>query len=353
MVSPTSPPARVLVVDDHTPSRMTAVALLAAEGYEVDQADGGLTALSHILSHPPDLVLLDVMMPGLDGYELCRQLKQSEQTRLIPVVFMTALSDREARLRSIEVGGDDFLTKPVEHLELSARVKSLIHQKRLNEDLDHAEQVLFAIARTVESRDPNTGDHCERLAKLAHAFGLYLKLPHHHLKDLVWAAYLHDIGKVGIPDSILMKGGPLTDEERFIMERHVLIGETICRPLRIMQGVVPIIRHHHERWNGSGYPDRLVGTAIPDLAQIFQLTDIFDALVHARPYKPQLSIDQALTIMWQEVELGWRNPLLMEQFEVFVHSDGLPADHRLPAVAQAELDSCPIHTYGWSQGLRR
>ena len=353
MVSPTSSPARVLVVDDHTPSRMTAVALLAAEGYEVDQADGGLTALSHILSHPPDLVLLDVMMPGLDGYELCRQLKQSEQTRLIPVVFMTALSDREARLRSIEVGGDDFLIKPVDHLELSARVKSLIHQKRLNEDLDHAEQVLFAIARTVESRDPNTGDHCERLAKLVHAFGLYLKLPHHRLKDLVWAAYLHDIGKVGIPDSILMKGGPLTDEERFIMERHVLIGETICRPLRIMQGVVPIIRHHHERWNGSGYPDRLVGTAIPDLAQIFQLTDIFDALVHARPYKPRLSIDQALTIMWQEVELGWRNPLLMEQFEVFVHSDGLPADHRLPAVAQAELDSCPIHTYGWSQGLRR
>lgn len=350
MVSPTSPPARVLVVDDHTPSRMTAVALLVAEGYQVDQADGGLTALGHILSHPPDLILLDVMMPGLDGYELCRQLKQSEQTRLIPVVFMTALSDRESRLRSIEVGGDDFLTKPVDRLELSARVKSLIHQKRLNEDLDHAEQVLFAIARTVESRDPNTGDHCERLAKLAHAFGLYLNLPHHRLKDLIWAAYLHDIGKVGIPDSILMKSGPLTDEERLIMERHVLIGETICCPLRIMQGVVPIIRHHHERWNGSGYPDGLAGTAIPDLAQIFQLTDIFDALVHARPYKPQLSIDQALTIMWQEVEMGWRDPLLMEQFEVFVHSDGLPMDHRLEAVAQPGLSSCPIGTYGRSQG---
>jgi len=346
VVSLTSPPARVLVVDDHTPSRMAAVALLAAAGYQVDQADGGLTALRHILSHPPDLILLDVMMPGLDGYELCRQLKQSEQTRLIPVVFMTALSDREARLRSIEVGGDDFLTKPVDSLELSARVKSLIHHKRLNEDLDHAEQVLFAIARTVESRDPNTGDHCERLAKLAHAFGFYLKLPHQGLKDLVWAAYLHDIGKVGIPDSILMKSGPLTDEERLIMERHVLIGETICRPLRIMRGVVPIIRHHHERWNGSGYPDGLVGSAIPRLAQVFQLMDIFDALVHARPYKPQLSIDQALIIMWQEVELGWRDPLLMEQFEVFVHSDGLPVDHRLEAVTQSELDSCPIRAYG-------
>ncbi|XGB43600.1 MAG: response regulator [Nodosilinea sp. LVE1205-7] len=317
---PQFPPARVLVVDDNAPSRMTAVALLAVDGYEIEQVDSGQKALNQVAHSQPDLVLLDVMMPGIDGYEVCRQLKQSEQTRLIPVVFITALSDRKARLRGIEAGGDDFLIKPFDQLEFSARIKSLIHQKRLNEDLDHAEQVLFSLARTVESRDPNTGDHCERLAKLTSAFGHYLHLPHHQIKDLAWGGYLHDIGKVGIPDNILMKTGPLTEAERLTMERHVLIGETICQPLRTMQGVLPIIRHHHERWNGTGYPDGLMGSAIPQLAQIFQLADIFDALIHARPYKPGFSVDQALAMMGEEVERGWRDPNLMQQFETFVRS---------------------------------
>ncbi|MBU6229968.1 MAG: response regulator [Cyanobacteria bacterium REEB459] len=299
---------------------MTAVALLAGEGYEIEQVDNGHKALSQVARSQPDLVLLDVMMPGIDGYEVCRQLKQSEQTRLIPVVFITALSDRRARLRGIEAGGDDFLIKPFDQLEFSARIRSLIHQKRLNQDLDHAEQVLFSLARTVESRDPNTGDHCERLAKLTSAFGDYLQLPHNQIKDLAWGGYLHDIGKVGIADNILMKTGPLTEAERLTMERHVLIGETICQPLRTMQGVLPIIRHHHERWNGTGYPDGLMGAAIPKLAQIFQLADIFDALIHARPYKPGFSLEQALAMMWQEVEQGWRDPSLMQQFEAFVRS---------------------------------
>lgn len=311
-------PPRVLVVDDHAPSRMTAVALLSVDGYQVDQAHCGQSALRQVLQRQPDLILLDVMMPGLDGFEVCRQLKESENTRLIPVVFVTALGDREARLRGIEAGGDDFLTKPFDQLELSARVKSLIHQKRLNEDLDHAEQVLFSIARTIESRDPNTGDHCDRLVLLGNSFGKYLGLSPIHSRDLAWAGYLHDIGKVGIPDAVLLKTGPLTVAERAVMEQHVAIGETICRPLRTMQGVLPIIRHHHERWNGSGYPDGLVGAAIPRLAQIFQLIDIFDALTHDRPYKPAFSLEESLGIMHQEVERGWRDPALMTQFEAFI-----------------------------------
>ncbi|HIK46122.1 MAG TPA: response regulator, partial [Leptolyngbyaceae cyanobacterium M65_K2018_010] len=293
-------------------------ALLTVDGYQVEQADCGQSALSRVSRQQPDLILLDVMMPGLDGFEVCRQLKQNEYTRLIPVIFITALGDRESRLKGIEAGGDDFLTKPFDQLELSARVKSLIHQKRLNEDLDHAEKVLFSIARTIESRDPNTGDHCDRLAKLVRAFGEYLRLSPLNVRNLVWGAYLHDIGKVGIPDGVLLKTGPLEPNERAIMEQHVLIGENICRPLRTMRGVVPIIRHHHERWNGTGYPDGLVGSAIPQLAQIFQLVDIFDALVHSRPYKPALMVQQALDIMWAEVEQGWRDPELMAQFETFI-----------------------------------
>jgi putative two-component system response regulator len=322
-VYPDSFPPRVLVVDDHAPSRMTAVALLTVDGYQVEQADCGQNALSRVSQHQPDLILLDVMMPGIDGYEVCRQLKQNDYTRLIPVIFITALGDREARLKGIEAGGDDFLTKPFDQLELSARVKSLIHQKRLNEDLDHAEKVLFSIARTIESRDPNTGDHCDRLSKLALAFGQYLQLSPLHIRNLTWAAYLHDIGKVGIPDAVLLKTGALNAEERAIMEQHVFIGETICRPLRTMRGVVPIIRHHHERWNGTGYPDGLVGSTIPRLAQIFQLLDIFDALTHARPYKPAFSVAESLEMMWQEVAQGWRDPTLMEQFTAFVKASGL------------------------------
>jgi putative two-component system response regulator len=311
---------KILVVDDHPSSRMTAVALLSVEGYEVLEADSGAAALSCVFEADPDLILLDVMMPGMDGFEVCLRLKQDEQTRLTPVVFVTALNDRRARLRGIEAGGDDFLTKPFDQLELSARVRSLIRQKRLNEDLDHAGQVLFSIARTVESRDPNTGDHCERLVIQGKAFGEFLNLSRADIRDLMWGAYLHDIGKVGIPDAILLKTGKFTPEEWEIMQQHVLIGEQICKPLRTMQGAVPIIRNHHERWNGCGYPDRLVGDDIPYLAQVFQLIDIYDALTNERPYKRAFSPEESLQIMSEETDKGWRNPELMQQFAEFIRS---------------------------------
>ncbi len=313
-------PAKVLVVDDHPSSRMTAVALLSVEGYEVLEADSGTKALAVVTEQPPDLILLDVMMPGMDGFEVCRRLKQTENTRLIPIVFLTALDDRRARLKGIEAGGDDFLTKPFDQLELSARVKSLVRQKRLNEDLDHAEQMLFSIARTVESRDPNTGNHCERLAKTCREFGEFLKLSPQQLRDLVWGGYLHDIGKVGIPDAVLLKNSKFTDQEWQVMKRHVLIGEEICKPLRAVRGVLPIIRHHHERWDGSGYPDQLKGDAIPFLAQIFQIVDIYDALTHERPYKPAYSPEDSLRMIQEEAARGWRNPELVRKFEMFVRN---------------------------------
>ncbi len=332
---------RVLVVDDHPSSRMTAVALLSMEGYEVFEADSGPMALKSMTLHQPDLILLDVMMPGMDGFEVCRQLKQDEHTRLVPVVFITALDDRRARLKGIEVGGDDFLTKPFDQLELSARVKSLVRQKRLNEDLDHAEQVLFSIARTVESRDPNTGDHCERLVQQGQAFGEFLGLSRWEIRDLMWGGYLHDIGKVGIPDAVLLKAGNFTPQEWEVMQQHVLIGERICKPLRTMQGVLPIIRSHHERWDGSGYPDQLVGDQIPYLAQIFQIIDIYDALTSERPYKEALTSHQALAMVEQETAQGWRNPDLVKRFKSFIlsglsehpHADRARGSQSLPRSA--------------------
>ncbi|MBW4602856.1 MAG: two-component system response regulator [Calothrix sp. FI2-JRJ7] len=311
---------KILVVDDHAASRMTSVALLAMEGYEIIEADSGFSAIELIAHSSPDLILLDVMMPEMDGFEVCQRIKQNEQTRLIPVIFITALNDRHSRIRGIEVGADDFLSKPFDRLELAARVKSLVRQKRLNEDLDHAEKVLFSIARAIESRDPNTGDHCERLIKLGKAFGEYLKLSRNEIRDLMWGGNLHDIGKVGIPDAILLKQGKLTEEEWKTMRLHVLIGEEICQPLRSTRGVIPIIRHHHERWDGSGYPDGLKGNEIPKLAQIFQIIDIYDALTSERPYKKAYTREEALSTMEEETKRGWRNPELMKKFADFIRS---------------------------------
>ncbi|WP_397333764.1 MULTISPECIES: two-component system response regulator [unclassified Nostoc] len=311
---------KILVVDDHTASRMTAAALLSMEGYEVIEADSGATAVVMVKQQQPDLILLDVMMPGMDGFEVCQLLKQDENTRLIPVIFITALNDRRSRIRGIEVGADDFLTKPFDRVELAARAKSLVGQKRLNEDLDHAEQVLFSIARAIESRDPNTGDHCERLVKIGQAFGEYLNLSRSQMRDLIWGGYLHDIGKVGISDAVLLKKGQLTPEEWEMMRQHVIIGEKICQPLRSMRGVIPIIRHHHERWNGSGYPDGLKGDEIPYLAQVFQILDIYDALTSERPYKKAFTTEEALAVMQEETNAGWRNPELMQQFAKFIRA---------------------------------
>jgi putative two-component system response regulator len=313
-------PPKVLVVDDHAASRMAAVALLEMQGYEVIEADSGSIVVGLVTEKQPDLILLDVMMPGMDGFEVCQLLKQDEQTRLIPVIFVTALDDRRSRIRGIEVGGDDFLTKPFDRVELAARVKSLVQQKRLNEDLDHAEQVLFSIAISIESRDPNTGNHCERLVKLGQLFGEYLGLSRYQIRDIMWGGYLHDIGKVGIPDAVLLKKGKFTPEDWQIMQQHVLIGEKICQPLRSMRGVIPIIRHHHERWNGSGYPDGLKGDNIPYLAQVFQLIDIYDALTSERPYKRPFTSAEALSVMQKETDSGWRNPKLMQQFAQFIRS---------------------------------
>jgi putative two-component system response regulator len=311
-------PAKILIVDDSPLSRMTAVDLLSLDGYELLEADNGFYLTDYILAEKPDLILLDVIMPHLDGFAICKQIKQDERTSNIPVILMTVADDREYRRKGIEAGSDDFLTKPFDRFELLTRVKSLIQQKRLNEGLDQTEQVLFSIAKAVENRSSDSGGSCARVASMAQAFGEYLKLPSEAIGNLVFAAHLHDIGTVAIPDAVLLKKGELTPEETELIRQHVLIGEKICQPLRNRRGVLPIIRHHHERWDGSGYPDGLASNDIPQLAQIFQILDIYDALTSERPHKKAYTPSEALAIIFEETVKGWRNPKIVEQFTAFI-----------------------------------
>lgn len=306
--------SHVLVVDDTTLNRQFLKDELEDEGYVVSTAEDGEQALAVVVENPPDLILLDIMMPKLDGYEVCRRLKSDERTILIPVVMVTALTASHERIKGIEVGADDFLSKPYNRLELLTRVRSLLKMKRHTDELENAETVLFTLALSVEAKDPYTNNHCERLAHYSVALGRKLDLPPEQLKALHRAGILHDLGKIGVPDSVLLKPGPLNEVERAVIQEHPAIGEKICTPLRSLRLVLPIIRHHHERWNGTGYPDRLAGEAIPITARILQSVDIYDALTTKRPYKPAYSREQACAIMREEISRGWWDSKTVEAF---------------------------------------
>lgn len=316
---PDLPSAKILIVDENPLSRMTALDLLLLDGYEVIESDKPASVFNNIFEQQPDLILLNAMMRQLDSFDLCRQLKENYQTCHIPVVFTTLTSNREERIKAMEAGGSDILLKPLNRIELSTRVKSLINQKRINDGLNQTEQVLFTIARAIDSRSVTQGGSV-RVASLVKSFGQYLGLTGQELDNLSFAAHLHDIGTIVIPDAVMLKTGELTVEERELIRQHVLIGEEICQPLRNRSGVLPIVRHHHERWDGSGYPDGLSEAEIPYLAQVFQVIDIYDALTSDRPHKKAYSPQEALQIMREETQKGWRNPELIEQFTLFIRS---------------------------------
>jgi putative two-component system response regulator len=262
----------------------------------------------------PDLVLMDVVMPNLSGYEVCERIKQDKATRLTPVVLITALQQREDRIQGINVGADDFLTKPVDVHELKARARSLVRLKRFTDDLDTAESVILSMALVIEARDAYTDGHCQRLAGYATALGRALRLGEEDLAALYRGGFLHDVGKVGIPDSVLLKADQLTRVEYAAMQQHPVIGDRLCGELRSLRRVRPIVRHHHERLDGSGYPDGLKGDAIPVLAQIMGVVDVFDAITTERPYKMAASPEHAYEELMNEAKKGWRRKDLVEAF---------------------------------------
>ena len=312
-------PARVLVVDDHPINLQLLQAYLAAVDCSVLTAASGTEALEIFAEHRPDLVLLDVDMPGLNGFEVCRRLKSTPAGRLVPVVMITALNQVGDRVAALEAGADDFMSKPVERSELVARTRSALRLKTTIDNLESAERVIYALAAAVEAKDSYTEAHTQRVGLASRRLGQRVGLPDHDLDDLFRGGMIHDIGKIGIPDAILQKPGPLTPDEQLEMHRHPELGERIARPLGSATTLLPIIRHHHEAYDGSGYPDGLRGLEIPLAARIVAVCDGFDALTSTRPYRPGRTPGQALQILRTGRGKQW-DPALVDVFIAGLHT---------------------------------
>jgi len=312
MPDTTQQTANIIVIDDTDVSAEVLRRLLLRDGYSVEVARDGESGLEAVRRSTPDLVLLDVMMPGIDGFEVCRRLKSDPATRLTPVILVTTLDGRDDRIQGMDAGADDFLTKPVDGMELRARVRASLRLKRFTDELDSAESVILSLARTVEARDPSTEGHCERLAAYAVRMGEALELHDAELAALYRGGFLHDVGKIAIPDAILLKEGPLLPDEYEQIKRHTIVGDEICADFRALRLVRPIVRHHHEKQDGSGYPDGLIGEQVPLLAQIIAVVDIYDALTTARPYKPAFLPVVAIDMLMKEAANGLHRTELIE-----------------------------------------
>lgn len=309
-----SRPHRVLVVDDDPNVRCMLEQMLQVEGHIVEQAIDGAEAIEAVRAAAPDMVIVDLEMPRATGFEVCRFIKSDPRTRLIPVVIVTGRTESEARIRAWTLGADDFLAKPYSPLEVLARCRSLLRVKELNDQLDSAQSVVFALARAIEAKSPFTQGHTERVTTHALAMAEKLGLTDSERSAIRIGSLLHDIGKIAIPDAILNKPGPLTSEEFAVIKQHPIVGARIVEPLRSVQHAIPMIRWHHERMDGKGYPDGLFAAAIPLSARLLSVADCYDALASNRPYRPALQHPDCLRIMRESAAKGGLDPELVECF---------------------------------------
>ncbi|MEO8661743.1 MAG: HD domain-containing phosphohydrolase [Bryobacteraceae bacterium] len=324
----------ILIVDGVAINRKVIRATLRAFPYRIFEAEGPAHAFSILQKERVDLLIVDMVLPELSGPDFCRRVKADRRTHLIPILILTSIQGVESEVAGIASGADEFLLKPLHPEVVRTRIRSMLRHKSAIDSLDEAETILFALARAVEQRDKGTGDHCGRLSKYAVAMGEALGLGQVELQALRRGVYLHDIGKVCVPDAILFKPGRLDEEEWSVMCRHTIMGEEICRPMKSLAPVLPIIRSHHERWDGGGYPDGLAGEEIPLLARIMQTVDIYDALVSRRSYKAPLTHTEALDLLAKEVDKGWRDPRLVAVFREAVCEPVLDGP---PVVQESEI----------------
>src|SRR5919106_3169686 len=300
--------ATILVVEDDAQVQGVLTEHLVNLGYGIVTTASAEEALQRVEETTPDLILTDVHMGGMSGIDLCARLKHDPRFQLTPVIILTGQSDLNARVAGLAAGADDFFAKPFDLLEIRTRVAALMRVKFLLDQLERAENVITTLGLTIEARDPYTAGHCERLARYAVGLGKAMNVDEAMLKALWFGGFLHDLGKIAVPDCILLKNGPLDAEERAVIQTHPAIGANLVQELRTLDGVRPIIRHHHERFDGSGYPDGLAGEEIPLGARIMAVVDVYDALRTERPYKSPISHEEAIAILRRETEAGYWDP---------------------------------------------
>jgi putative two-component system response regulator len=330
-------PDKILVVEDDARLRGVLMRFLTREGYAPTPAESGAEALRLVDEARPDLVLLDVRLPGdMDGFEVCRRLKEGETTALIPVTILTAMDQGEARQRAVEAGADDFITKPFEYGLLRARLRTQLHVKRLTDELERTEIVIFSMARWVEIKDPYTEGHLRRIAGYSAQVAEALGLPPSMVRTVRYAGVLHDIGKIGVRESILRKPGPLDAAEQAELRRHAEHGAAIIAPMRFASEVAPIILSHHEHWDGRGYPRGLEREAIPIGARIIAVVDAWDAMTTDRPYRPSLGETEAVRRLSRGSGVQW-DPRVVETF-LALHDSGALRLADVPEVVESPAD---------------
>lgn len=313
---------KVLVVDDIESNIELIKTVMEKAGFEVCTAINGKEAIEVFETEQPDIAIVDVMMPEIDGYQLCQILKDMAGKSFFPVILLTALSDSESKIKGLECGAEDFISKPFDARELIAKVRSLLKIKFLYDELEHSENIILTLAVALEARDPYTKGHSTRVGDLAYEFGLFMELSSRELELLRKAGMLHDIGKIAISESILQKPGKLTEDEIALIRKHPVIGEEICKPLNSLQSILPAIRHHHERWDGKGFPDGLKGSRIPLFARILSIIDSFDAMLSVRPYRRAIDFYGAIRRMESEKDRGQWDPELLSMFIELIHKFG-------------------------------
>lgn len=319
-VAPQKKP-KVLIVDDNPTNVELLLAQLRSYPYQLITASDGEAALRKVEEDPPDLILLDLMMPKLSGYEVCQRIKSDKKTQLIPVIVITALKELEDKLKAIEMGADDFLMKPFNKVELVTRVKSLLKLKELYDDVDNSETIIFTLAEMLEAKDVYTRGHSERVARYATMLARRVGLTEIDQELIRRGALLHDVGKIGVREMVLNKPEKLSAEELAHIRSHPARGCEICKSLKSLAPVLPIIRHHHERVDGLGYPDGVSGTELTLGPRIVSIADAYDAMTSNRPYRKGIPPADALKIFEREKSGGQWDSQLVDQFIQMIKSE--------------------------------
>ena len=324
-------PARILLVDDDEAMRRVLEKILSSAGYAVESFPTAEEALGRLRSDPPDLVLLDLQLPDRSGHEVLEEIRADPVTRLLPVVMLTGASSNAEKMRALALGVTDFVAKPFAPEELLPRVRALVLLKQFADEHEHAERVILTLARTIDARDPYTAGHSGRVAEYADRVAVRMGLDASTRHDMRRGALFHDLGKIVIPDAVLRKPGRLTPEEREVIEQHPVVGHELLSPMRTMRKTLPIVYHHHERLDGSGYPEGISGSAIPASVRIVTVADIFDALTTDRSYRGALTVALAFEILRDGVGRGWWDRDAVGELSAVVEKEGTGTDAPLEA----------------------